>query len=398
VSSFDAVIVGAGPAGAAVAINLAPDHRVLLVERDLAQSARIGESLPPCARRLLSDMGLYESFEAEGHIRCYANRAVWGSARPLDLDFLHSLDGYGWHLDRPRFDGWLRSAAIQRGAELVAPARLKHIAKTDRGWRIWLTTQHRVLTTDTRFLIDAGGRVAPVARRLGARRRASDHLVAGWIRGQVRDPGYGAGLSFVEACCDGWWYTAPLPNAARVLAFHTDADLAAASIARDPAALLSYVQRHAELAEVLSNCGFTAGDVSGYTAAHSSMLKPCVGRGWLAVGDAAAAFDPLSAQGLMNALFTGLAAAQATHCYLNGDNGALSAYAEIVDHVTRSYRNSLALWYGLENRWAHNLFWKRRANLGAAEDLPAIHSTKPSAIVAGQDHQKPDSFNPGWLQ
>jgi hypothetical protein len=44
------------------------------------------------------------------------------------------------------------------------------------------------------------------------------------------------------------------------------------------------------------------------------------------------------------------------------------------------------------------LFWKRRANLGAAEDLPAIHSTKPSAIVAGQDHQKPDSFNPGWLQ
>jgi len=42
----DAVVLGAGPAGATVALNLAPFWRVLVIEKRACPGLRIGESLP----------------------------------------------------------------------------------------------------------------------------------------------------------------------------------------------------------------------------------------------------------------------------------------------------------------------------------------------------------------
>jgi len=44
-----------------------------------------------------------------------------------------------------------------------------------------------------------------------------------------RSSGRGVGLTTVEAISDGWWYTAPLAEERRVLAFLTDAYLPAAA-------------------------------------------------------------------------------------------------------------------------------------------------------------------------
>ena len=353
----DVIIVGAGPAGSTAALNLAPTRRVVMVERRPNIPPRIGESLVPAARRLLTDMGLWPSFEAEPHARCYGNRSVWGSDEPVESDFLRDPDGHGWHLDRARFDAWLRVIAVSRGARLLAPAQIAKLERSGENWRLSLATATGPVGVTARFLIDAGGRAAPLARQLGARRRRHDRLACGWIHGRSFG---GNGLTFIEAVEDGWWYSAPLPNKRRVLAFHTDANLASAGIARDHDAMLRHMTSATHLRELLSSVKFTPDQRSGFTAAHSAHLAPCTGEGWLAAGDAALSFDPLSSQGLFNALYTGLAAAETADRYLSNGVDTLPGYEGAIADIWHAYAERLAFWYSTETRWRDRPFWRRR--------------------------------------
>lgn len=356
---FEVLIVGAGPAGTAAALNLAPTRRVCLIDLRSDVPPRIGESLPPVARRLLTDMGLFPAFLAQGHAPCFGNRVAWGSSELVETDFLRDPDGHGWHLDRARFDGWLRRIAVERGAVLLAPARLRSIARTAGRWQVEVAAAGRSLDLAADFVIDAGGRTAPVATRLGARRPAQDGLVCGWVHGAAQNVGAAAGLTYVEACQDGWWYTAAIPDDRRVLAFHTDADLPAARTAADPQALLARAREAGELANVLAGCEFTP-HRSGFTAAHTMATDPCAGDAWLAAGDAALSFDPLSSQGLLNALFTGLAAAEAADRHLSGCQDAVPGYVETVTRIRLAYLRHLSFWYQAETRWPAAPFWQRR--------------------------------------
>lgn len=354
----DVLVLGAGPAGAIAALNLAPSHRVVLIDRRTAPPARIGESLPPAARALLSAMGLWDAFLTEDHAPCHGNRAAWGSPALTETDFLRDLDGSGWHLDRGRFEAWLRRVAVARGAALVCPATLRAVTRSPEGWRVALDGPRGVVELQARALIDASGRAARLARQLGARRVLDDHLVCGWVH--VPDGGRGAGFTHVIAEPDGWWYTAPLPGGRRVLAFHTDADLPAVRDARAPEALRARAARVDALAALLPATGDDRVLAGGITAAHGATLIPPAGDGWAATGDAALAFDPLSSQGLLNCLFTGLAVAEAMSRSLDGARDALPGYVDTLAGIRDAYAAHVKRWYGEEQRWQARPFWRRR--------------------------------------
>lgn len=362
-AEVDVIVVGAGPAGATTALNLAPTRRVALVERRPDSPPRIGEALPPAARRLFADMGLLDAFLAEGHLPCHGNRACWGDTATVETDFLRDPDGNGWHLDRARFDAWLRRAAVARGAVLLMPARLDEIERDGTRWRVRLATDAGMIALTAALMIDCGGRAAPVARHLGARRRAAgDRLVCGWVQGEVRPSGRGAGFSTIEAVEDGWWYTAPVPGRRRVLAYFTDADLPAARLAHEAEALVTRAMATKEIGPLLAECAFVP-LYSGFGAAHSSTLDKCTGPGWIAAGDACISFDPISSQGLLHALFTGLAAAEAADRSLLSGGDALDGYQRVIDGIRRVYRRRLALCYAAETRWKAAPFWRRRSGL-----------------------------------
>jgi flavin-dependent dehydrogenase len=355
----DVAVIGAGPAGAAAALNLAPHRSVLLVERRTEASDRIGESLPAAAGRLLRDMGLWEAFLAEGHAPCYANRSVWGDVTPVEQDSLRNPDGHGWHLHRARFEQGLRAAAIARGAAFLAPAHPLSLERRDGAWELRLDVRGSTLPVRARILIDAGGRSSKLLRMFGARRTARDKLVCGWIHGlSGASP---AGITYTEADAQGWWYTAPLPDGRRLLAFHTDADLPAAVAARSARSLLARASELASLRGLLEGAQFDHDAPSKFCAAHSAELAPFAGDGWFAVGDAALSFDPLSSQGLFNALYTGLAAALCADAVLSGDYSAYARYGKDLASIRDAYRAHLAAWYGEERRWRDNPFWSRRA-------------------------------------
>jgi flavin-dependent dehydrogenase len=382
VPDYDVVIVGAGSAGATAALNLAPFRRVLLVDRWPGPRVRIGESLPGAARRLLIDMGLWTGFAADGHAPRHAHRGVWGEASPVERDALADPDGHGWHLDRARFEGRLRATAVARGAILLAPARPLALARDGDGWRLRLEVGGQVLDLGARLIVDAAGRASRLLSGLGPRRAADDRLVCAWLRARADLPD---GVTQIEVEAGGWWYAAPLPHGEAVLAFHTDADLPQARLVRDRAALLERARSLPMLGGALASAGWDDAG-AGYCAAHGATLSPPAGPDWIAVGDAALAFDPLSSQGLFNALYTGLAGAETADRLLSGEAGAAAEYVDDLDRVRQTYVRHLAAWYGLERRWPGAPFWARRhtpANAVVQLARPATWVASPIAAQTG---------------
>ncbi len=95
-------------------------------------------------------------------------------------------------------------------------------------------------------------------------------------------------------------------------------------------------------------------------SAGTSKIFPVIGSNWLAVGDAAAAYDPLSSQGVYKALNSGRAAAIAIAGHLQGKGNALDAYSEGVEEGFINYLKSRRQYYQKEQRWPGSGFWKRR--------------------------------------
>ena len=351
----EVLIAGGGPAGIATAVTLARAGRAAcVVEQTRYEAPRVGEHLAPDCRPLLEELGMWTRVRVGGHLQSPGVRAAWNSDTPYRRDYIFSPYGMGYNLDRRRFDASLARAASEAGVEVLTGVRLADIEGDADGWRA------RVYggAIAARFLVDATGRSASVARRLGARRAVMDRLIAlgAWLEDDEAEPA--DPWLCVEPVASGWWYAVALPDRRLSAVLLTDRDLApgGAGGARE-----LWKARAGETREVAALLRRYRRQVAfRVSAAHSFRLAPPAGAGWLAVGDAAAAVDPLSSMGILWALRSGVAAAGAITAYLDGDGAALARQAHEVAERFKEYLVERAAVYGLERRWAGEAFWRRR--------------------------------------
>jgi 2-polyprenyl-6-methoxyphenol hydroxylase-like FAD-dependent oxidoreductase len=92
----------------------------------------------------------------------------------------------------------------------------------------------------------------------------------------------------------------------------------------------------------------------------SYCLDRLCGERWLAIGDAASAYDPITAQGIVKSLSNGIHAAQAIQSWMSGTSDALQAFAQLVRTQYRRYVDLRRDLYRLEQRWPASEFWQRQ--------------------------------------
>ncbi|HEX7316675.1 MAG TPA: FAD-dependent oxidoreductase [Pyrinomonadaceae bacterium] len=356
----DVLILGGGPAGAATACTLASaGASVVLVERSSYESVRVGETFPPVIARALARLQLSEFIDEALHVPSYGVRSLWGGDEPHERSFVFDAYGHGWHVDRRAFDAALAFAAEQRGVRVLRQTRLISCERdAGAGWKIRMAAPGSVVETRARFVVDATGRASALARRLGGSRVACDQLV-GVYRYYSPAPRGAAdathdAFTLIEADERGWWYSAPLPAGRFVVAFMTDADLCQRDGRRRPEQP-PFAPRTRERATRYAPEGECR-----LVSANNSRAEPVSGRDWLAVGDAAVAFDPLSGDGVLRALEWGPRAARAVLRAIDGDTSELEEYAGRLRDEWEVYRDRQRAFYARETRWPASTFWARR--------------------------------------
>lgn len=358
---FDIIIAGAGPAGCAAAMILhEAGLRVCLVD-DVSNAFpfKVGESLPGAAIRLLRRLGIFSLsalLPADNYKACVANLSAWGSEQWIRKDAMLNPEGGGWHLLRHQFDEALRKETRKRGIAWENN-QIKEFKKMPDGTLVATTKDHTNLPGE--WIIDATGRPASMAKKIGLTKKSFDNQMAAvlWFTAPKDDKD---NCTRIKSTKNGWWYTARLPHQQRVLAFHGEPAFIARYIKNPDYFILDYnaagllpftITKDLFLSEVIAR------------KAEVAKLEQVAGSNWMAIGDAALSFDPLSSQGIFFALYSGIkcgeAIIQIKKQPLTKEKN-LAAFQQAIDRVFLHNMQTRSFFYNSELRYPTATYWKSR--------------------------------------
>lgn len=368
------VIIGGGIAGCAAALALR--HRgidgVLIVEAGNYEAFQIGETIPPDSRLLLERLRAWEGFAEEGQEPCLGSCSSWGDDSVGYNDFLLNPHGTGWHLDRRKFGAFLAKKAKLSGAEVKSG---NVVVSTERAgedvFSLLLETREGVQRIAARFVIDATGARFRLANTMGARPLVHDRLL--WVGARLDCPAEGdfCRLTMLEAVEEGWWYAARVPDRRVVVAIATDAETNKRAMLHRADGWLPHLRKTRHMKTWLADCKFHRDQPMSIRSAPSFVLDRVCGTNWLAVGDAASAYDPIASQGIHKALLDGLHAGAAIADDLAGVGGAFDGYQASIFARFNDYLEIRDYFYDLERRWPSSPFWRNRRQ---RQTLPFLQS------------------------
>lgn len=368
----DLLIVGDGPAGLAAAIAVArrrPDLGVVLLRRR-SPMPPIGESLPPGVRPYLDALGIWPQFLIQRHRPSFGTTSCWGRPGTLDNPFVLHAEGRGWQLQRERFDQLLADTARDLGARLLDATFQR--CRTNSEGSGWLVDGDNYRFR-CRLLVDASGRNAALARRLGAEPLRHDRLVGVYRFFSAVEPGLPGPL--VEAWEHGWWYSAGRPGGGLVCAAMVDADgrgEGGPNALRTPEGWRQALRSAPHTADRLAGAVEQPG--VWVKPAYSQCLDRCIGPSWIAIGDACHCTDPLAADGIRRALHDGLGLGA---LLADGDHDwteRMQRYKLSQRQAFAAYVEARTHYYRQETRWPGSRFWTRR------HEFIRLHPHDPVAV------------------
>jgi flavin-dependent dehydrogenase len=387
-STFDVAIIGGAFSGAATALLIKRKHpqaRILILEKGAEFDRKVGESTTEVSSCFMTRILGLTSYLGHHQLTKQGLR-MWFTDRPdqsfdqcVEVGARYQARLPTFQVDRSKLDAHLLHLAEEAGCEIWRPAKVSRCdldAANQNSLGVTVGGEERNVTC--RWVVDASGRAAFLARKLGHFRANTEHPInAVWARftgvkdwdsyeWRERFPDYAAASRTGRAWATnhlmghGWWcwiiplkggdYSAGLVYDSRIFSLPPGANLGER--------LQHHIVAHPVGREFFGAAKIVEGDVHAYSAMPYRSEQVC-GESWAIVGDAAGFIDPLYSPGLDFCSYTSSVAADLVARSLAGED-----VSDRIDYYNRQFAVTYRHWF--ETLYKDKYFYMGDAELMSA--------------------------------
>ncbi len=312
-TGFDAIVVGGGPAGATAAMYLSKAGKsVLLVDMtEFPRDKICGDAQGRKAAGIMKELGIYEGYEQLPGQKIYGITLSSPNGTQVHVDVENrDKPAPGYVHKRMVFDNYLFQCAksmvefrvLNVTDYIVEDGVVKGIVgKNKQGEK----EEHRA-----KIILAADGANSVLATQLGINKNPLEHFIVAiraYYRG-VTDMTDRIEIHLVKSLIPGYFWIFPLPNG--------EANVGLGMIVKDKNeknvnlqdALIHEIKNNPLFVERFKNAELVE-RVRGWSLPIASYHRKCYGNGFLLLGDAASLIDPLSGEGIGNAMISSKVAA-----------------------------------------------------------------------------------------
>jgi len=302
-------VLGAGPAGSALALLLARQGvHVTLFDDGRRPELLVGESLIPGVVPILQRLGIEEDTATFSCVKPGVS-FVWSPTDRFSFTFARfapAVFPYAYNIPRPQFDDALLARAVAAGVHrVVARARLEPLTPTRAGAELALAAETLASAPPLRgrqpsLIVDATGRARHAARVLGIRAQVGPRRdVAHFAHFKDFRWDEAPGQVLIARGQAGWSWCIPLQDRLSVGIVLGQDD--AARLGRTPEERLRVAIAADPCLSGIVGGGRQVTPVATYSN-YQLISERGVGPGWVMVGDALGFVDPMLSPGVFLAL------------------------------------------------------------------------------------------------
>ncbi len=312
--NFDAIIIGSGPSGSIAAMYLGKAGKnVLLIDKEKFPRDKIcGDAQGRKAAAIMKELGIYEGYEKLPGQKIYGITLSSPNGAIVHIDVeQRDKPAPGYVHKRIDFDNYLFECAKKHVTFKVFNVKDVLVEKGQVTGIIGTNEKGEQETIKAKVVLGADGAHSVVARKFGLNKNPPEHFIVAtraYYKG-VKGMTDRIEIHMVKSLIPGYFWIFPLENG--------EANVGLGMITKDrDKKKINLVQ--AQIKEIESNPLFAGrfkdakldGDIRGWNLPIASYHRKCYGPGFLLLGDAASLIDPLSGEGVGNAMISGKVAAQ----------------------------------------------------------------------------------------
>lgn len=321
VKKYDVIIAGAGPAGCACALTLKDSGlKVALFDKKTFPRDKVcGDAIPGRAIKTLRNISPEFADQFKAFENKYSTQKTRVSYNKQFLDF--NWVGEAYTCARVDFDNFLFTLVKENTAtDIYLDSNLSNLVIEEN--KVLIKDKNTATSFETKIIIGADGAQSVLARQLANRTIDRNHHV-GSVRAYYKNVSNTKSntteIYFEKKYLPSYLWVFPLPGNKTNVGFGMLSSKIAKRKLNLKKTFYEFIAHNPELSSRFKDAE-QIGELEGFGLPLGSRRVKISGDNFILVGDAASLIDPISGDGIGNAMFSGkVAAEQVIKCFENSD-------------------------------------------------------------------------------